>query len=319
MVQLRLSSNGNNSPTQPPHPQPLWSLPTYSPTALNQHANCPEAFLHERVLKTPAAPDPGGAALAKGSAAHALLDRYVGLDPAARARFTADLAAEAARTLAATLPAPVDRATQKQAVAEVVAWVAYGAGIVDTEFAAAKALVGEQFLDLAWHRDPAPFRLTAKIDLLAVHGNGVVESLDWKTGAPRGPDHLQNVICRLVTEANASRLFGRHLPNAVPTEIRTSVCHLGTRTMSVQVFDRAQLVAEFAAIRERIARIERAKIVPTPGSPEWRTQPGWLCRYCKYAHACSHQTPHADGGAMAWLDVTSDPALGEPSPGHGVR
>ena len=183
-----------------------WRLPTYSPTSLNQHAACPEAFLHERVLKTPPANDEDSDALLKGSATHALLDRYLGFDATARTRFTANLDAETARAL--TAQGMVDASVGHDAVAEMVAWVTTGIDVLKTEFADARILIGEQFLDLHRPADPVPFRLTAKIDLLALFPDGSVESLDWKTGARQSLDQLQNVICRLVTEANVGRLLG---------------------------------------------------------------------------------------------------------------
>ncbi len=301
MADLHLVPNSHGRLTLPSRPRGPWRLPTYSPTALNQHANCPEAFLHERVLKTTPAEDQSREALAKGSAVHALLERYVGLDPTARTRFAASLAGEAARVLAAQ-GMPATSPGHAAAVAEVVACAANGIDVLQTKFAGALVLVGEQFLDLRWDRPPAPFRLTAKVDLLAVFPDGSVESLDWKTGAARGLDQLQNVICRLVTEANASQIFAAHLPSGRPTAIRTTVCHLGTRTMSVQEFDHPQLVAEFSDIRARIVGIEQAKANPTPGSMEWRPQPGPLCGWCKYAHACSYYAAPSADGVMAWLD-----------------
>ena len=207
-------------------------LPTYSPTAFKQHATCPEAFLHERVLKTLPAADRISEALMKGSATHALLDRYVGLDPTARPQFALNLNIEAARAL--TAQGMLDaRDKHPVAVAEVVTWVTTGIDVLETEFADAQILLGEQFLDLRRPADPVPFRLTAKIDLLALFPDGRVESLDWKTGARSSLDQLQNVICRLVTEANVAALLGAHLPGGQPTSIRTTVCHLGTRTLTV--------------------------------------------------------------------------------------
>ena len=61
------------------------------------------------------------------------------------------------------------------------------------------------------------------------------------------------------------------------------------------------MIAEFAAIRAQIERIERAKANPTPGLPDWRPQPGVLCRWCKYAQVCSYYTDATDEG-MPWLD-----------------
>lgn len=297
--QLQLACDGENLTTLSPRPQGPWNLPTYSPTSLNQHANCPEAFLHERVLKTRAADDQGSEALAKGSAAHALLQRCVSLDPAGRARFVGNLGSEVSRALAAQGLADTDPGNAA-AVTEVMTCVTNGINVLQNEFADALLLIGEQFLDLRWNKPPAPFRLTAKIDLLAIFPDGSIESLDWKTGAPRGLDQLQNVICRLVTEANASRIFKAQLPSERPTAIRTSVCHLSTGKLTTQQFDNPQLAAEFADIRARIIRIEQAKVKPESGSQEWMPQPGPLCGWCKYAHACSYHSSMET--AMPWLD-----------------
>lgn len=299
MAELQLLANGNGRQATPPRTGGPWGLPNYSPTSLNQHANCPEAFLHERVLKTPPAEDQGSDALAKGSAVHTLLQRYIGMDPARRTQFEERLESEASRALAAQ-GIPSTNLGHLAAVDEVVTCTANGIDVLQNEFAGASLLVGEQFLSLNWAKGPAPFRLTAKIDLLAVFPDGSVESLDWKTGNPRKLDQLQNIICRLVTEANASQIFKVYLPAGAPSAIRTTVCHLGARQLAVQQFDHAQLVAEFADIRTRIVGIEQAKATPVPGSHEWMPQPGPLCGWCKYAHACSY---HASmGAAMPWLD-----------------
>ncbi len=273
MANLRLIPDINNGSVQLPRPQNPWDLPTYSPTSLSQHGQCPEAFLHERVLKTPVTPNQSSTAWAKGLATHFLLERFVGLNSTARASFVTNLTDEAVRALTAQGIAADNDAEYAQALADVVAWTANGIDVVETELAAATVLVGEQFLDLRWNREPSPFRLLAKIDLLAVYPNGVVESLDWKTGASRDLNQLQNVVCRLVTEANAPQLFRAHLPSEQPAEIRTTVCHLSTRELIVQVFDRPQLATEFAAIRDQVERIELAKAEPTPGTLAWRPNP----------------------------------------------
>jgi hypothetical protein len=131
--------------------------------------------------------------------------------------------------------------------------------------------------------------------------------VDWKTGATRDLDQVQNVICRLVTQANAPQIFAAHLPNVQLTTFRTTVCHLGTRSLAIQEFDQPQLIAEFADIRTRILRIEQAKATPTPGTLAWRPQPGPLCSWCKYAHACSSFAASPADELMAWLDEASDP------------
>lgn len=305
MATLHLISNGNGSQVVTAPRRDPWALPSYSPTSLNQHAHCPEAFLHERVLKTPPAAEQSSEALAKGAAVHALLQRYVGMDGAQRTLLSSHLEAEAARALVAQ-GINSTSVGYPAALADVVACAATGFDVLQKEFAGAALLMGEQFLSLNWDKGAAPFRLTAKIDLLAVFLDGSVESLDWKTGAPRGLDQLQNVICRLVTEANVSQLCRTHLPAGSPAAIRTTVCHLGTRKLTTQEFDRTQLVAEFAEIRTRIERIEQAKRTPAPGALEWAPQPGPLCNWCKYAHACSY---HASMGvAMPWLE--NNPRLG---------
>ncbi|MEZ4562143.1 MAG: PD-(D/E)XK nuclease family protein [Thermomicrobiales bacterium] len=299
MAELQFIANGNGRQATPPRPKSPWGLPNYSPTSLNQHANCPEAFLHERVLKTPFAEDQGSVALAKGSAVHALLQRYVCMDLARSTQFEERLESEASRALAAQ-GLPSANPGHLAAVDEVMTCTANGIDVLRNEYAGASLLIGEQFLSLNWTQGPAPFRLTAKIDLRACFPDGSVESLDWKTGKPRGLDQIQNIICRLVTEANASQIFKRYLPTGAPPAIRTTVCHLSTRKLTVQQFDHAQLEAEFADIRARIAHIEKAKATPVPGSHEWMPQPGPLCGWCKYAQACSY---HASmGAAMPWLD-----------------
>jgi hypothetical protein len=302
---VSLIPNNNNRPVLPLRQRAPWDLPTYSPTSLNQYAQCPEAFLHERVIKTSAAPDRGSDALAKGSATHALLERYIGFDAASRTRFVANLAQEAQRALMAQGLSSNSGSKHAEALADVVAWATNGIDVVETELSGANLLVGEQFLNLRWDKEPAQFRLLAKIDLLAIFSDGVVESLDWKTGAARS-DQLQNVICRLVTEANAPQMLGAYLPDGQPTEIRTAVCNLGTRELTVQVFDHRQLAAEFSAIRDQVVRIEQAKAHPIPGTLSWRPQPGPLCRYCKFASACSYYNVPDNGATMAWLDNALD-------------
>lgn len=308
-----LTNKGHHSPmanfqltlgpsAQSPSPRHPWELPTYSPTSLNQYGQCPEAFLHERVLKTPAAENQASVALGKGSATHVLLERYLGSNSTDRASFVTNLSDEAARALGAQGLSIENGAEFDRALAYVVAWTSNGIDVLETEYAGAALLIGEQFLDFRWNRAPTQFRLLAKIDLLAVFADGAVDSLDWKTGASRDLNQVQNAICRLVAEANAPQLFSAFLPGGQPVEIRTTVCHLGTRELTTQVFDHPQLATEFAAIRDQIIRIEQAKADPTPGTLTWRPQPGPLCRFCKHAHACSYYAVRSDGGGMTWLD-----------------
>lgn len=109
-----------------------------------------------------------------------------------------------------------------------------------------------------------------------------------------------------MTEANAAQLFGRYLPNGSPTEIRTTVTHLGTQQTTQTIFDHAELIAEFAAIRDRISCIEEAKVDPTPGSLAWRPQPGWLCNFCRFADVCSYQASTSASTPLAWLHTALD-------------
>lgn len=157
-------------------------LPTYSPTSLNQHATCPESFLHERVLKSPPTPIQVNAGAAKGSATHALLERYVTLDPASRALFAGRLSDAAARALTTEGLRAESSPEHAQLVADVVEWTTTGITMLEAKLADATLVVGEQFLDLRWEVGPFPFRLMAKVDLLVAYPDGALESLDWKTG-----------------------------------------------------------------------------------------------------------------------------------------
>ncbi|MCA9877386.1 MAG: PD-(D/E)XK nuclease family protein [Thermomicrobiales bacterium] len=301
MATLQLVTNSNNRPPRPAPQQLSWKLPTYSPTALNQYRSCPEAFLHERLLRTPAIDNQSRGALIKGTATHVLLDRYIALGSTDRIQFEADVARQSEQALIAE-GMPTTDPGFLDAAAQVESWVTNGLHTLQNTYDSALLLIGEQFLDLRWVRDSEPFRLTAKIDLLALFPDGSVESLDWKTGSSRSPDRLQNVVCRLVAEANASKIFATHLSTRQPTAIRTTVFHLDSQTLTSQEFTRSQLIAEFSNIRAQISRIERAKATPVAGTPDWRAQPGPLCSWCKYQHACSHISRPPTDEIMSWLD-----------------
>ncbi len=258
----------------------------FTPSQLTLYRDCPERYRLAKVERRRVA-EPFSAPLARGMALHAVLADC--LEAVRRgAPRPDDLAARAA----AALPAgdyPDERAWREDAAA-VARQAAHGLAHLTPGL---RVLAVEAFHRWTYGGDaltPA-FTLGARADAILAgtdaDGRAYLEVVDWKTGAGRGVDLLQEVALRIVT---------RHaLGDAYAYIINTTV-FVAHGTSSAIVREDAICRDVFREIKGLVTAIARDRLFPP--------RPSERCPFCPYfGDGCILDRPIAPGedATAAWL------------------
>ena len=269
----------------PPIPPTRPSL--FTPSQLTLYRDCPERYRLAKVERR-RVEEPFSAPLARGKALHAVL---AGCLEAARRGDPRpdDLAARAA----AALPAgdyPDERAWREDA-AGVARQAAHGLTRLTPGM---RVLAVEAFHRWTYKGDaltPA-FTLGARADAILAgtdaDGRAYLEVVDWKTGAGRGVDLLQEVALRIVT---------RHALGGDYAYIVNTTVFVAHGACSAVVREDAICRDVFREIKGLVTAIARDRLFPP--------RPSERCPFCPYfGDGCILDRSHAPGedATAAWLD-----------------
>ncbi len=186
---------------KPPRPEVGQRPPLHTPSGLNLYRRCPEAYRLRYRARQPV-PETPSPALARGIAVHDTLARC-----ARQYRHQGVLPTGWPAGLAADLPraAYPDEAAWREDLAAARDQVAVGLVALHPPL---EILAVEQFWRWTWPgKGPiAPFTLGAKVDLVLAgtddRGARFLDVIDYTTGQGRRVDPIQELVERLVVQAN---------------------------------------------------------------------------------------------------------------------
>ncbi len=287
---------------RPPRPATPQRPPLHTPSGLNLYRRCPEAYRLRYRARQPV-PDTPSPALARGIAIHETLARC-----ARQYQAQGVLPTGWAAGLAAGLPraAYPDDAAWREDLAAARDQVAVGLAALHPTL---EILAVEQFWRWTWPgKGPiAPFTLGAKVDLVVAgtddRGARYLDVIDYATGQGRRVDPIQELVERLVVQANLGGDYAY---------IVSTTAWLASDASWSAVRDEDEARATWRAIRGLAHAIATDPVMaPTPSA---------MCQYCDYyANGCILDRP--GGGTLPgealvrWLDrddeIASDNATAD--------
>ncbi len=279
---------GAGSPGRPGRP------PLHTPSGLNLYRRCPEAYNLRYRVRQPA-PETPSPALARGIAVHEVLARCARQYQAQGTLPTGWPARLAARLPRAAYP---DAAAWGDDLAASREQVAAGLRGLDPRL---EVVAVERFWRWTWPGDRvlAPFTLGAKVDLVLAgtddRGARYLDVIDYATGQGRRVDPIQELVERLVVQANLGVDYAY---------IVSTTAWLALDASWSAVRDNDECRATWREIRGLAHAIATDPIMaPTPSA---------LCQWCDYyGNGCVLDRPRVgapDAGRdlARWLEATED-------------
>ena len=254
------------------------------PSQLKLFTECRRRYLL-KVVERRQVDEPFSPALAKGTAAHAVLKRCA----AALMRTPAGCPADLRSLVESHLPRepyPSDLSWRAD-VEEIVAWVKYGLSYIDPN---ATILGAELFLKREYRGDDQidAFSVGAVLDLVILRsddeGEQFLEVVDYKSGRSGWENPLAPVITRFVLK----RLIARHLPAGGFGRVVYTELYLAERPPRLLELEIQLCLERWEEIKQLIGAIGAEAAFPPSPSP--------LCQFCAYNGA----------GCLAGEDDTTD-------------
>ncbi len=256
--------------------------PILTPSKLTCYQRCPEQYRH-RYVERRRIEEPFSPALAKGSAAHRVLDECFEYYRHVHA-FPYDVRDRVEYYLPRP-PYPTDLVWQRD-VDQVVGQIEFAMLAFDP---AATVLATETPLDFAYggSADCPPFVLRTRVDRVLRYPDGVIEHGDYKTGSSAWVDPIQNVAARIVV--------GQHYRRSGEA-VRSSTIFLAGRAIRVEELTREQVGVTWREIK-RLANAILAE-------QEWQPVRSKSCEWCPFFDNGCSLDPAGDVGdeMTAWLD-----------------
>ncbi|HUZ01930.1 MAG TPA: PD-(D/E)XK nuclease family protein [Thermomicrobiaceae bacterium] len=260
---------------------------TLTPTMLETYGRCPAQY-QARYINRQRSEEPPSSALARGSAAHAVLRQVFDLFCGTGA-FPIDLHARIAAQLAREPYAT--NAEHAADVEAIVGWVHWALAEFD---GTAQVVAVEQPLEYRYPgSDACPsFRLRAFVDLVLRHDDGSLTVVDWKTATSCRVDPIPTTVARIV----AGQTYGNY------REIRNSTTFLPAKVAVTEVITREQGAATWREIKSLVKAISTDRV--------WQPISGPLCPYCPLYHrSCALHPKPSDVDTMRdWLEGMEDAA-----------
>ncbi len=279
-----------NARTNPaPRPQ------LYTPSSLSLYQGCPERYRLAKVDRQRVV-EPFSPALSRGKTIHSVLAECL----------------EAARdrgVLPSDLANRVQEAHPRQGYADILAWDADAVAITaQVAYGLRHLTAGVRIVDVeVFHRWTFPgdaltpsFILGARADLILAgvdaEGQHYLDVIDWKSGAGRGVDLLQEVALRIVT---------RHAFGSEPDYIINTTIFVEQERSYAIVRDDATCRGVWRQIKGIVGAIERDRLFPP--------RPNARCPYCPYfGNGCLLDQPQATGTdqTATWLEGEEEDVVG---------
>lgn len=263
----------------------------YTPSSLSLYQGCPERYRLAKIERRRVV-EPFSPALGRGKTIHGVLAECL----------------EAARdrgVLPADLANRVREAHPRQGYADTQAWEADAAAITaQVAYGLRHLTAGVRIVDVeVFHRWTFPgdaltpsFILGARADLILAGvdaaGRHYLDVIEWKSGAGRGVDLLQEVALRIVT---------RHAFGSEPDYIINTTIFVEQERSYAIVRDDATCRDVWRQVKGIVGAIERDRLFPP--------RPNARCPYCPYfGNGCLLDRPGLGGEdpTVTWLEMSEE-------------